>query len=216
MQYGHMPSPRVNNDVGAEMVQSLIMRTNFTAALPIVAVFLMAACGDESITRARVPKSEEAPAAVAGMPQDEHAGHDHGAQAAGLRWTLPAGWKETPGTGMRLATWTPPGGLKAEGTVVSLPGESGGELANVNRWRGQIGLPPTDAAGIAAARTTLSTKAGSVAVYDFTSEGTVKTRLIAAVAKTGDTTWFFKLMGDAGATESARAGFLTIIKGLTP
>jgi hypothetical protein len=191
------------------------MRNNFFSTLPIAAVLLMGACGDESITRARVPKSEEAPAGAAAEAED-HTGHDHGAQAPGLRWTLPSGWKETPGTGMRLATWTPPGGLKTEGTVVSLPGDSGGELANVNRWRGQIGLPPTDEAGIAAARTTLNTKAGSVAVYDFTSGGTVKTRLIAAVAKTGDTTWFFKLMGEAAATESARAGFLTILKGLTP
>ena len=69
---------------------------------------------------------------------------------------------------------------------------------------------------MAAARTKLSTKAGSVAVYDFTSEGTTKTRMIAAVVRTGDTTWFFKLVGDAAATESARAGFLTAIKSLTP
>lgn len=178
----------------------------------------LTACGDETITRARVPKSEEAPPAAHG-PDDghdheDHAGHDHAAQAPGLRWTLPAGWKETPGAGMRLATWTPPGGLKSEGTVVSLPGDSGGELANANRWRGQIGLPPTDEAGLKAARTTVSTKAGPVAVYDFTSEGEAKTRLIAAVVKTGETTWFFKLMGDAAATESARGGFLTAVKSL--
>lgn len=196
------------------------MRTPFALPLTISAVLLTAACGDESITRARVPKSEEAPAAAHG-PNDghdheDHTGHDHAAQAPGLRWTLPAGWKETPGTGMRLATWTPPGGLKTEGTVVSLPGDSGGELANANRWRGQIGLPPTDEAGMAAARTKVSSKAGSVAVYDFTSEGEAKTRLIAAVVKTGDTTWFFKLMGEAGATESARPGFLAIMKSLTP
>ncbi len=187
------------------------MRNNFFSTLPIAAVLLMAACGDESITRARVPKSEEAPASAAAA----HAPVD-GMQAPGLRWTLPSGWKETPGTGMRLATWTPPGGIKAEGTVVSLPGDSGGDLANANRWRGQIGLPPTDEAGMAAARTKLSTKAGPVSVYDFTSEGAVKTRLIAAVVRTGDTTWFFKLTGEAAAAESARAGFLTAIKSLTP
>lgn len=134
----------------------------------------------------------------------------------GLSWTLPSGWKEVPGTGMRLATFLPPGGLKTEGTVVALHGDSGGELANVNRWRGQIGLPPTDEAQIASSRTPLTTKVGPVAVYDFTSTGTARTRLIVAVVKTGDTTWFFKLMGDAAATESARGGFLAIIKRLSP
>lgn len=194
-----------------------LMRTDLPSLVVISFVFLMAACGDESITRARVPKSEEAPA-VAAAPHDHESreGPDHGPAAAGLKWTLPSGWKETPGTGMRLATWTPPGGLKTEGTVVSLPGDSGGDLANANRWRGQIGLPPTDEAGMAASRTKVSSKAGPVSVYDFTSEGSSKTRLIAAVVKTGDTTWFFKLMGDAAATESARPGFLAIMKSLTP
>ncbi len=139
-----------------------------------------------------------------------------GAAVRGLAWTLPAGWREIPGNGMRLATFVPPGGLKTEATVVALPGDSGGELANANRWRGQIGLPATDEAGMAAARTTMTTKAGPAAIYDFTGAGAVRTRLIAAAVTTGGTTWFFKLMGDASATESARPGFLTMIKGLTP
>lgn len=199
------------------------MRTNFAALLPILAVLLTAACRDEGITRSRVPKPEAAPAHAAapgmGMPggMSMPGGMDAPAERPrGLAWTLPSGWKEIPGTGMRLATFVPPNSLKTEGTVVALPGEAGGELANANRWRGQIGLPATDEAGMAAARTTLSTKAGPVAVYDFTSAGTVRTRLIAAVVTTGGTTWFFKLMGDAAATESARAGFLAIVKGLTP
>lgn len=170
----------------------------------------MSACGEEPITRARVPKTEEAPA-LAAAPRDMASL----SAGPGLRWTLPKGWKEVPGTGMRLATFVPPGGLKTEGTVVSLPGDSGSELANANRWRGQIGLPPTDEAGLAAARTTVASKAGPVRVYDFTSEGEIRTRLIAASVKSGDETWFFKLMGEAGATESARPGFLAILKGLS-
>ena len=115
---------------------------------------------------------------------------------------------------MRLATFVPPGGLKTEATVVALPGDSGGELANVNRWRGQIALPPTDEAGMAAARTTLTTKAGPASLYDFTGTGAVRTRLIAVALNAGGTTWFFKLMGDAAATESARPAFLTLLKEL--
>ncbi|UPT75434.1 MAG: hypothetical protein M0D55_07035 [Elusimicrobiota bacterium] len=129
---------------------------------------------------------------------------------------MPSGWKEVAGNGIRLATFTPPGGLKTEATVVALPGASGGELANVNRWRGQIGLPATDDAGMADARTTLVTKAGPVKVYDFTGAGEVRARMIVAAVDTGGTTWFFKLMGEAAATESARGGFLTLIQELKP
>jgi hypothetical protein len=180
------------------------MRLSLAALLPLLAVFL-SACQDDSITRVRVPKTETDISAVALAPS---------ARPKGLVWTLPPGWKESRGTGMRLATFTPPGGLKTEATVVAIPGGSGGELANVNRWRGQIGLPATDDAGMAASRTTLATKAGPAAVYDLTSAGEKRTRLIAAAVETGGTTWFFKLMGDAAATESARPAFLGLVKGV--
>lgn len=181
------------------------MRLRRAVLLPAVAALLLAACQDETITRARVPKTEPAAAGVVDARRP-----------SGLVWTLPSGWKEVPGSGMRLATFVPPGGLKTEATVVALPGDSGGELANANRWRGQIGLPPTDEAGLAVSRRTLATKAGPATVYDFTGQGEVRTRLIAAVVSSRGTTWFFKLMGDSAATEAASAGFLGMIKGLTP
>ena len=102
--------------------------------------------------------------------------------AEALKWTLPSGWAQSFPGGMRFATFKVPGTGKIDGSVVTLPGDAGGELANVNRWRGQIGLGPTDDAGLAAARTTVKTRAGPASVYDFTSEGTRKSRLIAAIA----------------------------------
>lgn len=190
------------------------MRLRFAALLPLSAALMAAACREEAITHARVPKPE-APAASVAAPHEHDHDHDHEPQPQkGLLWSLPSGWKELPGNGMRLATFVPPGGLKTEATVVALPGDSGGELANANRWRGQIGLPATDEAGMAAARTTISTKIGPATILDFTGTGKVRTRLIAATVNTPGMTWFFKLMGDAAATESARPGFLSIIKGL--
>jgi nitrogen fixation protein len=129
---------------------------------------------------------------------------------------LPSGWTEVAGNGIRLATFVPPGGLETKVTVVSLPSDSGGELANANRWRGQLGLAPTDEAGMAAARTTFATKAGLAKIYDFTGTGEVRTRMIVAAIDTGGTIWFFKLMGEAAATESAHGDFLALIKGLKP
>ncbi|MBI5247575.1 MAG: hypothetical protein HY923_10370 [Elusimicrobia bacterium] len=185
------------------------MRLRFTW-LVLGAALATAACRDEAVTHARVPKPESSAAPMT-LPPELAAPSE---KTRGLAWTLPSGWKELPGDGMRLATFVPPGGLKTEATVVALPGDSGGELANANRWRGQIGLPATDEAGMAAARTTLGTKAGPAAIYDFTGTGEVRARLIAAVVNTGGMTWFFKLKGDAAATETARPGFLSIIKGL--
>ena len=47
---------------------------------------------------------------------------------------------------MRLASFkaTAPNGKETDVSIVSLPGIAGGDLANVNRWRGQVQLGPID------------------------------------------------------------------------
>jgi len=68
------------------------------------------------------------------------------------KWTLPKGWRERPGDGMRYATLEiESNDGKLEATVTSLPrgegvDETGYALSNVNRWRHQLGLPPIDKA----------------------------------------------------------------------
>jgi hypothetical protein len=68
-------------------------------------------------------------------------------------WTLPAGWTEQPGSGIRFATLVIPGETRLEVTVIVLP-KSGDNveylLANVNRWRGQLRLAPIAAEALPA------------------------------------------------------------------
>ena len=136
--------------------------------------------------------------------------------AGALKWTLPKGWSETPGSGMRYATLTPASTAgKVELSVVVLPGPAGGELANVNRWRGQIGLPPIDEPALGAARKSVKSKAGAVAVYDFTSLGQVKSRMVTGLLATADgNTWFLKLMGDADPVGKAKPAFMKFLETL--
>jgi len=63
------------------------------------------------------------------------------------QWTLPEGWQEQPGSGIRFATLLIPAADKPlEVSVTALPRTPGDEvgylLSNVNRWRGQMKLPP--------------------------------------------------------------------------
>ncbi len=62
--------------------------------------------------------------------------------------TVPEGWEEEEGSGEQLATVTVPSEPSMELTVTSLPFRGGSEeayrLANVNRWRGQLGLEPIE------------------------------------------------------------------------
>jgi hypothetical protein len=149
------------------------------------------------------------------MPAGQVPPPPHPTGKGALKWTLPKGWTETPGSGMRYATLNPPGPGKAEMSVVVLPGAAGGEMANVNRWRGQIGLPPLEDDALAATRKTVPSKAGAVAVYDFTSLGDVKTRMVAGLLATADgNTWFFKLMGNAEPVAKAKPAFMKYLESL--
>ena len=157
-----------------------------------------------------MPKSSAEPLADAGA-----APSDPNPTEGGLRWTLPDGWKQAQGGGqMRYATLTPPGPGKLDVSVIRLPGEAGGELANVNRWRNQIGLPPISEADLAPARKTVKTAAGDLSVYDFTSEGAKKARTIAGLASVQGETWFVKMTGDAEAVASARSAFFSLLGSL--
>ena len=57
-----------------------------------------------------------------------------------LAWKLPEGWTETKGQGLRFATLKPPGEPGLEVAVNRFEGVAGSLLANVNRWRGELGL----------------------------------------------------------------------------
>jgi len=78
-------------------------------------------------------------------------------------WKTPEGWNEQAGSGMRAATlMIPAEGKPIEMSVIALPstGAPAELLDNVNRWRGQLQLPPIDERGVTA--TTKEMKVGDV------------------------------------------------------
>jgi len=181
------------------------------------------ACGRGEVAHFRVPKVAQAPltspAAMAGRaPMGGNAGAAEvpppPSPGKSLRWTLPSGWTESLAGGMRYATLKPSTAGRIEVSVIVLPGPAGGELANVNRWRGQIGLSPIDEPELASTRKRIATKAGPVAVYDFLSDGQAKSRLIAALTASEGNTWFVKMVGDAAPVGAARPDFIRLLESL--
>ena len=185
-------------------------------------------CNRDQVNHYRVPK-ESAAARLDGTGQEAPSVPPMGMPPAdggmpapprpsgqgSLKWSLPQGWSEVPGEGMRFATFKSPVAGKNEATVVVLPGAAGGELANVNRWRGQISLPPLDDASVAKARKVMKCKAGALSVFDFTSEGAPKRRMVAGLLSTPDgNTWFVKMVGEAGAVAKAAPDFARILESL--
>jgi hypothetical protein len=126
-----------------------------------------------------------------------------------LTWTLPAGWTTAQAGGMRYATLKPPAAVNAEVSVVMLSGPAGGELANVNRWRSQLGLSAVEEAALASARKSVKCKAGQVAVFEFANAGN---RMVVGLLATADgNTWFLKLMGGDAPVSEAKPDFLKLL-----
>jgi len=95
----------------------------------LVFSFTLLGCKQDSISTYKVPK--EAP------KQFKTAF----AQDARISWSAPDHWKPGPASGMRLGSYVVERhNHTSEVTIISLPGNSGSLLANINRWRGQIGL----------------------------------------------------------------------------
>ncbi len=185
----------------------------------LVAVLALAGCGRDEVAHYRVPKSD--PTAVsasggAGGPGTAGLPPPPDASATGtLEWKLPKGWTESRSAGgMRYATIKPTAAGKIEVSVTVFPGPAGGELANVNRWRNQIGLPPIEDAALEKDRKTLKSPAGSLSLFDYTSDGKEKTRMVAAILFAGGNSWFVKMVGDAGPVAASRADFVRLLESL--
>ncbi len=129
------------------------------------------------------------------------------------KWApLPAGWSVGPENSMRKATWivSGPNGSKAEIAVTVFPGSVGGLTANVNRWRGQIGLPPAGADEIAAAAKAINV--GGLASQRFVmTSGDGKKTVDAVMTSKDGATWFFKMNGEAAAVEANAAAFAAFL-----
>ncbi|HTB83263.1 MAG TPA: hypothetical protein VK742_06380 [Candidatus Sulfotelmatobacter sp.] len=144
------------------------------------------------------------------MPAPDNSGQPQ------LKYTLPDGWKEKPLTQMRVASFTASeNGKDADISVVPLGGMSGGDLANVNRWRGQVALPPIDedASTKSAESVAIADKTGSL--YDIAGTETGsgdQVRILGAILHGDDAVWYFKMTGDAALVEKQKPNFIAFLK----
>jgi hypothetical protein len=128
---------------------------------------------------------------------------------AGLAWDLPAGWTQEPTRPMRLASFATPAG--ACGLFVFAGG--GDRLANVNRWRGQVGLEPVDAAALE--RDLAADRNGFGDFHHLAVRGADKA-FLAALFPTPQGQCFVKLEVAPAGLDAAREGFLAFCRSLRP
>ena len=189
----------------------------------------LAGCRDREITTYRAPKDKEAPAASAAAAPSGNLPPDHPpigggmpapgsdmagsavptAAGSGLAWTAPAGWTPKALGAMRKGSFSiKSDGGEADLSITAFPGATGGLEANLNRWRGQVGLDPLPPEEVTASAEKFEANSLQFTVVDYAGKGN---RLVGAVVPYGGNSWFFKLMGPDAVVAGQKAGFVEFL-----
>jgi hypothetical protein len=132
-------------------------------------------------------------------------------------WTVPSGWQSLPPSQFLLAQFSiQDSGARAEVNVSELAGEGGGLLANLNRWRRQLGLPPVDQEeDFSKMVDSLAVSGGQAEMVDLNgtnSKTSLPARLVGVVLPRSGQTWFYKLMGDPKLVAAQKDAFIKFIQ----
>lgn len=156
-------------------------------------------------------------AAAQGAATDRVAGSRHG-----IRYEAPLGWSLLPGSSVRVVTLRPAGTKETECAVSLLGGDGGGIPGNVDRWRGQLGLPAASAAEHAALPRVKIAGADGVVVDltgpfedAMTARKLDHARFLGAIALLPQGALFVKLTGPQSEVDDAvKSGFLELLASL--
>ena len=167
--------------------------------------------------------SMRAPFMAGNRPHPPFAGNNVGPAASEpaqgqpelLTFTEPASWEPGRMSSMRKAAFVAKDGdASVEITVIDLAASAGDLMANVNRWRGQVGLEPLDQA-------TLNEQLVEIPVDDVTGQYVEMFNpesveppqaILGVIAIRKERAWFFKLTGTASLAAIEKERFLEFVK----
>ena len=198
-------------------------QSNLWSLTAAALVLLAAGCGRDSVKvykadasdATATPPPAAAPATMPATMPDGLPVPDNSGQPK-LKYTLPSGWNEKPLTQLRVASFEiKENGKALDVSVIPLGAMSGGDAANVNRWRGQVGQPPLDEEALAKLAEKVEVAGQPGDLYDLagSSPGSGDAeRIIGTILHSDTATWYFKMSGDADLAEKQKAGFIAFLK----
>jgi len=210
------PETQCARAIEAKRDSNLLTNLRWVAAcLPLV---VLISCSDNDVKVYRVAK-ETAPSSMSANGQLP-AGHpDVSPSQPRLTWSTPPGWTETKASEFRVASFTIKGesGKQADLGIFPLPGGAGGDFANVNRWRSQVGLEAVTEEELKKLTENVEIAGQPAALYDMAGKAAgsdVPTRILGAIQHREGTAWFFKMTGDDQLVAQQKAKFVEFLKTL--
>ncbi|MGE5193959.1 MAG: hypothetical protein ACM3U2_15805 [Deltaproteobacteria bacterium] len=128
--------------------------------------------------------------------------------------TVPEGWQPAQANAMQLAAYQVRDGKERVEVSVST---AGGDLAgNINRWRGQIQLPPLDPGRLQdeVQKVTIDGHEGSLVFLTGPEEAQPRQALFGAIVEAEGRQWFIKVKGDAELAAREKAHFEEFVQSI--
>ena len=158
----------------------------------VVFSLMLAGCEREEIQTYQTPKEAKPVQSLEEQPAEP-----------GFAATLPEGWTEQEASGMRTASYAIEG-TDIEGTDIDfylIPLMVGDVPSNVNRWRGQVGLPPESPEAIAEKVETFQVDGHETHYIEILNTETDR-GIVAAIVDLAPQYWYFTAKGPASELES--------------
>ena len=167
---------------------------------------LLSSCKDTSITTIKTPKQQIVVAQIQ-HPQN-------------IIWTMPTHWTEQPTTEFRIKSSTVTSESNptqtADFSIIAFPGDAGGLLANVNRWRNQLNLGAVSQETLDKQITHQNINALHVDTITITNTSSPsQTTIRAAIFSFQEKTYFLKFNGPLDLIKQEESSFMSILEGIT-
>jgi hypothetical protein len=190
-----------------------------TGAATLAALLVLVACDRGQVRTYTAPK-DSPPVADRRPGAGRAIGQVPEVATPSVSWKLPAGWQELPASQMRVGHFAinGPEGQQAQLTIIPLGGMGGGDLENVNRWRGQVSLGRIDEAELNRIAEKVAIGGAEGRLFDFagtTPDEDKPARMIAAILHREGTAWFFKLLGDDKLVAEQKPAMIEFLKSIT-
>ena len=153
----------------------------------ILTIVILQSCGQDKHTRTyRLPKTQVDTLTHSVISNEE--------KSSSFSWETPDAWMSAEGSSMRLASFKIPFSTGyGDLSIIELSGDGGGLMANVNRWRDQIGMSPLSRDEIETRAEKMENELGNFTVFRLINPERRESAFLTAILPLHASTLFIKL-----------------------